>query len=486
MRNTVSSFSGFGRFAAIAAFVTFLAAGGAKAGFTGTDLFVPGVARTGGVGGSQFYTTLWVTNVSGAPANIQMGLLLLGNANPTPVTKSDVIPANATRRYDDIVGSLFGMTGVGGALHVTSDQELLVSGRTYNSPPGLALKDTNGLAFSAVRSDLAIGSSQFTQLHGVTTASAESFRYNFGIIEAAGQPVTVKVTVQDQDGQQLSTPQTYSLGGHGVMQINDFAGFSPGLSTTNGAVRIDVVSGAGKVIAYASQVAGTGGNPGSNDGTGFEMRFASLPASAAGVFSINGQSGAVTIQAGPGATVDTSGGTITISAVQGPKGDTGPQGPKGDPGAQGAPGAAGAGGPAARYVLGDALTVPKGIYVRLNFSTAVYDTDSTVTTGQNWQFKAPVKGIYRFSIAVEVKTANSYPETPSIYLGLIYGSQNISLNTNYYTTYEHFSIPVAGSTELLLNAGDTIYFVAFTNYDGATTPDPTANWVTASFVRAMN
>jgi hypothetical protein len=482
----VTNFSRLVGFVATAVIVAFLAARSAEAGFTGTDLFVPGVARIAGVGGSQFYTTLWVTNASSSPANIQMGLLLLGNANPTPVTKSDVIPANATRRYDDIVGSLFGMSSAGGALHVTSDHELLVSCRTYNSPSGVALKDTNGLAFSAVRSDLAIGANQFTQLHGVTTASAESFRYNFGIIEAAGQPVTFKVTVQDQDGQQLSTPQTYSLGRHGVIQINDFGGFSPALSTSNGVVRIDVVDGAGKVIAYASQVAGTGGNPGSNDGTGFEMRFASLPAAAAGVFSINGQSGAVTIQAGAGATVDTSGGTITISGVQGAKGDTGPQGPKGDPGAQGAPGAAGAGGPAARYVLGDAMPVAKNTYVHLNFPTAVYDTDNTITTGPDWQFKAPVKGIYRFSIAVEVETAKSYPETPSIYIGLIYGSQNISLNTNYYTTYVNFSIPVAGSTELLLNAGDTIYFVAYTNYDGNTVTDPTANWVTASFVRAMN
>jgi hypothetical protein len=45
---------------------------------------------------------------------------------------------------------------------------------------------------------------------------------------------------------------------------------------------------------------------------------------------------------------------------------------------------------------------------------------------------------------------------------------------------------VAGSTELLLNAGDTVYFVVNTNYDGVTTPDPTANWATVSFVRAIN
>jgi hypothetical protein len=50
----------------------------------------------------------------------------------------------------------------------------------------------------------------------------------------------------------------------------------------------------------------------------------------------------------------------------------------------------------------------------------------------------------------------------------------------------NFGFPVAGSTELLLNAGDTVYFVVNTNYDGITAPDPTANWATVSFVRAIN
>jgi hypothetical protein len=467
------------------AFVAFLAAGNAQAGFTGTDLFVPGVARTAGVGGSEFYSTLWITNVSGSQASIHIALLQLGNANPTPTVKTDVIPANGTKRYDDIVGSLFGLTGTGGALHITSDQELLVSCRTYNDPSGLALKDTDGLSFNAVRADLAVGSSQFTQLHGVTTASAEAFRYNFGIIETAGQPVTVKVTAQDQSGQLLSSPQTYNLGGYGVMQINDFAGFSPALSTTNGVVRLDVTGGSGKVIAYGSQVAGTGSNPGSNDGSSFEMRFPSIPTSASGVFSINGQQGAVTIQAGANATVDTSGGTITISGVQGPKGDTGPQGPKGDTGPQGPAGGGGGAGAAARYTLGDVMSVPGGTYVHLNFPTLVYDTDNTITTGTSWQFKAPVKGIYRFGAAVQVDTANSYPQTPLIYLGIIYGTQNITLGVSSYVPYLGFSIPIAGSTELLLNAGDTIYFVVATNYDGTTSPNVTANYATVSFVRSV-
>ncbi len=179
-----TSISGLGGLIA-ATVVAFFIAGRAEAGFTGTDLFVPGVARTSGVGGSEFYSTVWITNVSSSPASIRIALLQLGSANPAPVTRTDVIPANETRRYDNIVGSLFGLTGTGGALHILSDQELLVSSRTYNDPASLPLKDTDGLSFSAVRADLAVGANQSragslgSHLHSAADADPRPARRSF-------------------------------------------------------------------------------------------------------------------------------------------------------------------------------------------------------------------------------------------------------------------------------------------------------------------
>ena len=94
------------------------------------------MARAGGAGGSQFYSTLWVTNLGGAAANIHLDFLRQGQANPTPVTRTDTLGAGATRRYDNVVEQLFGVSGVGGAVRVRSNQEIFVSSRTYDRPSG--------------------------------------------------------------------------------------------------------------------------------------------------------------------------------------------------------------------------------------------------------------------------------------------------------------------------------------------------------------
>lgn len=302
------------------------------AGFAGTDVFVPAVARVSGAGGSEFFSTVWITNVSSATASVQMDLLLQGQPNPTPQTRADSVPAGVTRRYDDIVGTLFGVSGKGAALRIRSDQELLVSSRTYDRPPGLPLKDTKGLFFAGIRGDLAIGLGEKTQLQGISTASAEAFRYNFGIVETSGQPVTVQVSLRNEFGGALSTPQQYSLGAYEARQVNEFLGFTPAPSTSNAVLEAQVTSGTGKVLVYGTQVAGTSNNPGSNDSSGFEMRFRSSQSVTAGVTSVNGQSGDIVVQQGTNATVTTSGKTITISGVQGP---AGPPGPKGDAGTSG-------------------------------------------------------------------------------------------------------------------------------------------------------
>lgn len=143
------------------------------AGFSGTDVFVPAVARTTGIAGSEFYSTLWITNLSDSVASFQIQLLRQGQPNPTPLSKSDTLGAGATRRYDDIV-QLFGVSGIGAALHIVSDRELFVSSRTYDQPPGTPLKDAKGLFFSGVPASFAIATGEMARLQGVTNGRLES------------------------------------------------------------------------------------------------------------------------------------------------------------------------------------------------------------------------------------------------------------------------------------------------------------------------
>lgn len=242
----------------------------ALAGFPGTDIFIPAVARTAGAGGSQFYSTLWVTNVGTANATFQIQVLRQGMTNPTPLTKTENLGTGATRRYDNIMEYL-GTAG-GAALHIVSNRELLVSSRTYDLQPGAPLKNAKGLFFAGIPAAFAIGNGQSAYLQGVTNGPLESYRYNFGIVETTGQNVTVEIDVLSQGGN-VASKKTYDLGPYEARQVNAFQDFIPPVSTTNAIIEATVTGGTGKVIVYGTQIAGTQDDPGSNDSIGFEMTF---------------------------------------------------------------------------------------------------------------------------------------------------------------------------------------------------------------------
>ena len=296
--------------------VLLLFASRVEAGFAGTNVFIPATARTPGAGGSQFYSTLWITDLGTAPANVTIQFLRQGQTNPAPTTKTEVIAAGATRRIDDVVTYL-GESG-GGALHLVSDQEVFASSRTYDQPPGTELKDVKALFFSGIPAGFAIGAGDASTLQGITNGPLENYRYNFGLVETTGQPVSVRVTVKDQTSASLGVQQ-YDLGAFEARQVNGFAGFSPAISTTNAILRAEVLAGAGKVLLYGTQVAGTTAVPGSNDAAGFEMSFKDSLLGG-GVTSLNGLTGAVTIAAGVNTTVTKAGSTITIDSVGGGSG----------------------------------------------------------------------------------------------------------------------------------------------------------------------
>ena len=231
------------------------------------------------------------------------------------MTRTDTLGAGATRRYDNVVEQLFGVSGVGGAVRVRANQEVFVSSRTYDRPSGAELKDVKGLFFSGIPASLAIGSGEVSRLQGVSNGPVESYRYNFGLVETTGQPVTVTVRLRNEDGGVTHT-QLYDLGAYEARQVNAFAGFTPDVSVSDALLEAQVGAGAGKVLFYGTQIAGTATNPGSNDSAGFEMSFRSLLA-AGGVPSVNGITSAVTITGSGATTVTTNGGTITVSSSGG-------------------------------------------------------------------------------------------------------------------------------------------------------------------------
>lgn len=236
----------------------------ALAGFTGTDVLIPAVARIAGSGGAQFTSTVWVTNLSlSSTATVEARLYLQGQANPQPQVKALTLTPGESRVYQNVVTDLFGLTSASGALRFVSTTRLLVSSRTYDFPPGSSMRDTKGLFFGAIPASFAVVAGETAHLQGVVTGS--DFRYNFGFVELTGAGAKVRATLRSATGAEVASKE-YELGAWEARQVS----VTDLTATTQDNARLEatVVSGSGSVLVYGTQIAN-----GSQDSAGFEMSF---------------------------------------------------------------------------------------------------------------------------------------------------------------------------------------------------------------------
>ena len=108
----------------LVAVVVLLTIGSAAfASFPATDVVVPVVARIQGLGNppAQFYSTLWLTNLSTtASATLRIDLYQRdAQTNPTATANLSLAPGQ-TQKFDNCVDALFGLPGAAGSLRVTA------------------------------------------------------------------------------------------------------------------------------------------------------------------------------------------------------------------------------------------------------------------------------------------------------------------------------------------------------------------------------
>lgn len=289
----------------------FICAVGARpswAGFSGTDLFLPAVGRVSGSGGSEFYTTLWVTNPSTTqPATATLRFLRSGGPNFAPASATYTLTPGETRLFENVTETVFASPGVLGALRVQSSADVLVAARIYNQSAGAPLRNTQGLFFGGVPASLALRPGDSTVIQGVS--QNEDFRYNFFAVETTGQTATLRMKILDANGA-IIAQKDYGLGAFQQL-LAGVTDIQPGFTTSNATLEASVVGGSGRVIVAGSQTANQ-----SQDGSGFEMAFGPITTTA-NPFTLNGLSGNVTLAAGPNISITPSGNTLTISASAG-------------------------------------------------------------------------------------------------------------------------------------------------------------------------
>lgn len=438
----------------------------ADASFTGTDLILPAVGRVDGIGGSRFFTTVWVTNPGPESATYQMQFVAAGQSADAAAGVTESLAPGSTRTYENIAETVFGARGLLGAVRIRGDQPLMVSARIYNQYEGTTERDSAGQFMSAVPASFGLERGERAHLQGARSTS--DYRYNVFFAETGGGATTSRITIIDSTG---ATVQSSILSllpyEQRIVALSSLIGSR---ELADGTLLIEALDGPGRLYAVGSLVSN-----GSQDGSLFEMRFpdrilgnaeevtagagleksqvngatvlgiaqagvttsmlaneavtrAKLAPNAA-VLRLNGASGDVDLVGGTGVTVSRGGSNVTISAPglvgpAGPAGATGPAGAigpigltgtQGPAGATGATGATGAPGPAG-------APGPQGSPGAQGPAGGTGATGATGPKGLQWRDAWNSATVYAADDAVS--------DNGSSFISLVDANQNVQPGTN--------------------------------------------------------
>jgi hypothetical protein len=247
-----------------------LAATSALAVTPGKDLYLVSVghaqgACTGGVC-SQWRTAVWIHNPSTTTtANVTMYFLERNKENAAPVQQSITVAAGETKEYLDAVLTPLGVDGKYGGIRVTSDIDVVVTGRIYdeNVPSTKGGTGTSGQFFAGLPPSMAFGNGGSTDILGLrqdTGTTCGTWRSNFGFQEVTGSSCTVQVQRLDANGNVLAT-KSYTIEGRAQRQyaITDLGGTLP--PGPNQRLHATVTAGSGKVLMFGSRIDNCTGDP---------------------------------------------------------------------------------------------------------------------------------------------------------------------------------------------------------------------------------
>ena len=227
-------------------------------------LIIPAVANADGIG-SHFQSDVRVSNTSAQVMKYQLSYIPTGEAGITAGRQTTFsIEPGRTVALDDILKSWFGTgtTNAIGTLEVRPLTELakstslavpgtlpnlvtFASSRTFNVTPS----GTFGQYIPAIPYASFIDTTKVLSLQQI--ASSQQYRTNLGLVEGSGNPASLLVKVFDSSGAKL-TEFPVSLNGGQHTQLNGFLAAQGIDSLDDGRVEVQVVSGSGKVTAYAS------------------------------------------------------------------------------------------------------------------------------------------------------------------------------------------------------------------------------------------
>jgi hypothetical protein len=196
----------------------------------------------------------WQTDVrlyNGGAATVQATAEFFAQGDTTPAaTRTIDVQPGQMMVMDDVLQSLFGMQGAGGALRITTatDTALIPAARTY-------LKRDSGtygqfIAAATVENTAGVGTDALRILQ---VEESDRFRTNVGLTEVTGQPATLEISVALPNRKVAAVTQV-DLRPNEYRQINGLLRMMGLDDAYNANVTVRVIGGAGRVMAYGSVI----------------------------------------------------------------------------------------------------------------------------------------------------------------------------------------------------------------------------------------
>jgi uncharacterized repeat protein (TIGR01451 family) len=241
-------------------------------------LIIPSVGHLAGIN-SVWRSDIRLANTGAIKAQYALTFTPTGDDASKPVKQTTIdVDAGGTTALDDIVRNWYGVGSLGegangvleirplniankGGIDTNADVAFVtvVSSRTYNvSAQGTLGQFIPAIPFSSFIGKAIAGA--FPTVLGLQQiAQSADFRTNLGLVEAAGKPATVQVTVFDSLGNNVFSQAINMLAGE-QKQLNGFLEQNH-VALQDGRIEVQVTGGDGRITAYASRVDNRSGDP---------------------------------------------------------------------------------------------------------------------------------------------------------------------------------------------------------------------------------
>lgn len=182
--------------------------------------YFPTVVKAGGVNGTSFVSDLRIVNLTATAANVVIDFFGAASSASGPVATTTVhVGPTSQASYNDALGSLFGVSGVG-SLRLKSDVPVVFSSRVLNDLRPVE-GGTNGLLVPAsVLADAPINGALplLSNNSPAAIAGKAGFRTNVGYFNPTANTVKATFKALRNDGTVIGTSGSISIAGFARVQ----------------------------------------------------------------------------------------------------------------------------------------------------------------------------------------------------------------------------------------------------------------------------